>query len=163
MENENFDNKMSQYKILCGPWINTNTPVFVFFAFEKDVEDNKILREMYILIPKNSCEQLINEKIGPISLITYDIFGGVIDIATNHIRSELNMEISRDKRDIYPDLFPYKLHEIEISKLMDYYKLIVHEKLGQEFLSCLGKIECDTHCNILKDLLANLRECFERN
>lgn len=135
----------------------------MFFALEKDVEGNKILVEMYILIPKNGCEQLINEKIGPISLIAYDIFREKKNIAILHIESKLKRGISRAKRDIYSDLFPYKLHEIEISKLKDYYKLIVQEKLEQEFLSCLEKIEHDTHCNIVKDLITNLRKGFDRS
>jgi len=162
MENGCFDKAISQYKILLGSWINPNTPVFVFICSEKGViEDNCNLMETYILIHKNGYELLDKQSISTDSSLSDDIFCEEIRIATSHIESELNKEISRDQRDIYSDLFPYQLREIEISKLMNYYKLIDHEKLVQEFLSCLGKIEHDTRCNTLKDSITNLRRCIE--
>ena len=162
MGNENFNKEMSQYKIYLGEWINSNTPVFVFFAFEKDIKAKKDLFETYILIPNNGYELLDKQPVRTDSSFSDDIFREEIKISTFRIESELKKEISRDKLDIYSDLFPYQLHEIEISELMDYYKLIDHEKLGQEFLSCLRKIEHDTGCNTLKDSITNLREYFDR-
>ena len=164
MENGCFDKAISQYKILLGSWTNTNTPVFVFICSEKEViEDNCNLMETYILIPKNGYELLDNQPIRTNSLISDDRFRDEKKNATHRIQSELNKLIPKQERYFYQDLFPYSLNEIEISKLMNYYKLIDHEKLGQEFLSCLGKIEHDTHCNIVKDLITNLRKVFDRS
>lgn len=164
MENGCFDKAISQYKVLLGSWINTNTPVFVFICSEKGViEGNYNLMETYILIPKNGYELLDKQPIRTNSLISDDMFRDEKKIATHRIKSELNNIIPKQKRDFYQDLFPYRLNEIEISKLMNYYKLIDHEKLGQEFLSCLEKIEHDTHCNIVKDLITHLRKGFDRS
>ena len=158
-----FDKAISQCKILLGSWINTNTPVFVFICSEKEViEDNCNLIETYILIPKNGYE-LLDKQIRTNPLFSDDMFRDEKKIATHRIKSELNNIIPKQKRDFYQDLFPYRLNEIEISELMNYYKLIVHEKLGQEFLSCLEKIGHDTHCNIVKDLITNLRKGFDRS
>jgi hypothetical protein len=163
MENENVDKEMGQYKVYLGKWINDNTPAFMFLCFEKDAaEEKRDLLGTYILIPKNGYELLDKQSIRTDSSLSDDIFCEEIRIATSRIESELNKEISRDQRDIYSDLFPYQLHEIEISELMDYYKLIDHEKLGQVFLSCLAKIGRDTGCNTLKNSITNLRECFDR-
>ena len=160
METESFASLRDHYKIFVGSWINQNTPVLVTIGFEKNVEDNKILIETYILIPKNGYELLDDEPMRtnlPSSFISEDIFREDINIVTCRIESELQKIIPPNKRGYYSDLFPYKLDEIEVSKLMGYYNVINHENLAQEFLSCLERIEQETHCNILRDQLSNLR------
>jgi len=149
----------TQYKILVGQWINTNTPVLVAIGSEKKVKDNTILIETYILIPKDKPE-LINDKpprtTFPCGLGDSDPEGFMLDsikMATSHIESELGKAIPQNLRDFHADLFPYKLREIELNQLISYYK-----NSGPEFRSCLAKIKDDTQCCILRDLLKSIRE-----